>query len=276
VPENRETATVLGRPIEQSQHPRLGGRGRQPSVPLLGQRRIHHREWHLDQIGGLVPRDIPHPEWMCDPGTEAEGVWKAERGVIAEADVGERHEIPVRIGAEVVVAVPEERPVQLREKGALPREAVEVLGGEIAAVEADLGPCAGERLDELRAEPLVRLRRGAVGTVAVARHDEERRPRAVLALLGGDLREAPVRVAAAQPVERHAREAARLVERRPHAARESVSLQPRRSAEHADARPAPRHVHVVRQRDRECRVAVARCLQPELLPQPLERRVERV
>jgi hypothetical protein len=98
----------------------------------------------------------------------------------------------------------------------------------------------------------------------------------VLALLGHDLREAPVRVALAELVERHAREPARFVQRGTGLAREHVSLEARGSAEHADARPAPRHIDVVRQRDHEAGAAVPRSLHAELAAQPLERRIERV
>ena len=148
---------------------------------------------------------------MRDAGAEAERVREAERRVVAEADPGERREIPVRIDAEVVVALPDQRPVELRQQRTLAREPVEVLRREVAAVEADLGAGLEQRLDEPRPQPVVRLGRGAVGPVTVAGHEEERRARAVRALLGGDLREAPVGIGAAQLVERHAREPARLV-----------------------------------------------------------------
>ena len=96
------------------------------------------------------------------------------------------------------------------------------------------------------------------------------------ALLGDDLREAPVGIGAAQLVERHAREPSRLVQGRVHAPRQRMILQPRCRAEHPDPRPAPRDVDVVRERDGEPRSPVARRLHTELPAQPLERRVERI
>src|SRR5690349_7325521 len=103
----------------------------------------------------------------------------------------------------------------------------------------------------------------------VPRHDVEgRAARAVRALLRRDLLEAPVRVGAAQLVDGDARERPRLVER--------ATLETRRRAADADPRPLPRDVDVMRERDREARIPVARRLEPELAAQPLERRIERI
>jgi len=168
----------------------------------------------------------------------------------------------VRVDPEVVVAVADEGPVELREQRALAREPTEVLGCEVAAVETDLRSCRDERLDQPGTEALVRLGSSAVGAVTVTRHDEERRAGAVLALLLDDLRETPVRIAAAELVERDAREPMRLVERRPHAAGEHVTLEARCRAVHADPGPAPWHVDVVRERDGEPGTAIVRRSQP--------------
>jgi hypothetical protein len=56
----------------------------------------------------------------------------------------------VRIDAEVVVALPDQRPVELRQERALACEPLELLGGTVAPVEADL--CSGpeQRLDQPR------------------------------------------------------------------------------------------------------------------------------
>ena len=95
-------------------------------------------------------------------------------------------------------------------------------------------------------------------------------------LLGGDLRETPVGIGAAELVQRHAREPARLVHGLAGATRERMTLQPRGRAAHADPRPAPGDVDVVRERDGEPRAPVERRLGAELPAQPLERRIERV
>ncbi len=84
--------------------------GAQPLVARLGERRVHHGERHLDDRGGLVALEVPRMERMRDPGAEAERVGEAERRVVAEAEPAERNEIPVRVDAEVVVAMPGERP----------------------------------------------------------------------------------------------------------------------------------------------------------------------
>src|SRR5579884_116533 len=135
MPEDREGAAELRRPVEKLEHPRPRLRGREPFVALLGEGRVHHGERHLDEVGRTFAREVPRPERVRDAGPEAERVRKAERGVVAEADPGERREVPVRVDAEVVVALPEQRAVELREQRPLPREPVEVVGGEIAAVD---------------------------------------------------------------------------------------------------------------------------------------------
>ena len=180
------------------------------------------------------------------PARNPTRVGEAERRVVAEAEPAERDEIPVRVDAEVVVAMAGDLAREAFEQRLLGGELAHVLRREVAAVQADLGSRREQLLDELRAQPVVRLRRGAVRPVSVARHDVERRPaRAVGALLGRDLREAPVRIRAAHLVERHPRERAGLVER--------TVPQARRRAAYPDSRPAPRSVDVVRQRDREPR-----------------------
>ncbi len=183
----------------------------------------------------------------------------------------------MRIDPEVVVALARSAARRAARAAALAREPLEVLGGEIAAVEAR--PPRRRRAASRRAAAAAartprarRRRRGGRGRPS--RRTSSRR--VVGALLGGDLREAPVRIGAAELVERHAREPARLVHRRTGFARESVTLQPGGRAAYADRRPAPGDVHVVRERDGEPRAPVARRLDAELPAQPLERRVERI
>src|SRR3954468_5919080 len=274
MPEDRERASLLGRPVEKPEHARFRLLSREPGVPLLGERRIHHCERQLDEVGGAVACEVPGTERVRDAGAEAERIREAERRVVAEADSRERREVAVRIDAEVVVALPDQRPVELRQQRALAREPLEILGGEVTAVETDLRSGPEQRLHQLRPQPLVRLGRGAVGPMAVTGQHEERRTGVVLALFGGDLREAPVGIRSSQLVERHPHQAARLVHRRACPARESVTLQPRSGAEHADPGPAPGHVDVMRERDGEPRSPVARRLGAQLPAQPFERRVE--
>src|SRR5204863_136356 len=64
--------------------------------------------------------------------------------------------------------------------------------------------------------------------------------------------------------------------RDPGAGRAYVPLDARSGAAHADPRPAPRHVDVVRERDREPGASVPRRRQPELAAETLERRIEGV
>src|SRR5207253_556354 len=83
-------------------------------------------ERHLDEVGGPVAREVPRTEGVRDAGAEAEGVREAQRRVVAEADSGQRREVPVRVDAEVVVAMPYQRPVELRQERALARESLEI------------------------------------------------------------------------------------------------------------------------------------------------------
>src|SRR3954454_13799170 len=42
MPQDRESAAVLGRPVEKREHTRLRLGRREPAVPLRGERRVHH------------------------------------------------------------------------------------------------------------------------------------------------------------------------------------------------------------------------------------------
>src|SRR5262249_37824014 len=71
MPQDREAAAVLRRPVEQREHVRLRLGRREPGIPLLGERRIHHGERYLHQEGRLVALEVPWTERMRDAGAEA-------------------------------------------------------------------------------------------------------------------------------------------------------------------------------------------------------------
>jgi hypothetical protein len=143
-------------------------------------------------------------------------------------------------------------------------------------VEPDLGSRLLERLDQARPQPLVLVRSTTVELVRVVGEQEERRRPRGAPLVLEDPVEAPVRIRAAHLVDSRAREAAELAQPVPDASVGEIALRPGGSALDAAARPLPRHVDVVCQRDREPGVAPPRRIEPEPLPEPLERRVERV
>jgi hypothetical protein len=89
-------------------------------------------------------------------------------------------------------------------------------------------------------------------------HVEGRAGRTAAAFLRQDLFEAPVGISAAQAVQRHGREPCRLTHRGAEPRVANVLLQPCGRAAQADARPAPRRVDVVRERDRKARSIVSR------------------
>ena len=158
----------------------------------------------------------------------------------------------------------------------LRREPHGIVRRGVAPVQADLPAGLEQRLDEARPQPAVRLGGGAVVRVVMARdHVEGRAGRAAAAFLRQDLLEAPVGIRAAQAVQRHGREPCRLTHRGAEPRVANVLLQPCGRTAQADARPAPRRVDVVRERDREARSIVSRG-DAELSPQTLERRIERI
>src|SRR5262245_25498609 len=93
MPEDREAAPVLGRPVQEREDVPLGRSGGETLVPLLGERRVHHRQGHLDEVGRRVSLEIPGAERMGDPSAEAEGIGKTETRVVVEADPLERNEV---------------------------------------------------------------------------------------------------------------------------------------------------------------------------------------
>ena len=217
MPEDRERTALLGRPVEQLEHARLRLGCREPRVTFLGERRIHHRERHLDEVCGTVLGKVPRPERVRDAGAETEGVREAQRRVVTEANPGERRKVSVWVDAEVVVALPDQRAVELRQERPLARESFEVLRGEVAAVKPDFRTGLEQSLDQPRPEPIVRLGRRAVGPVSVPGHEKERRTSTAPTLFGRDLGEAPVGIGSAKFVQRHPCEPAHLVHRRPDA-----------------------------------------------------------
>jgi len=106
VPEDREGAAVGCRPVEQVQEPRLGTLGRQAEIALLRQRRVHRGERDLENVRGRVALEVPRVERPRNPRAKADRVREAERRVVAER---QRINVPVRIAAQVVVAVARQR-----------------------------------------------------------------------------------------------------------------------------------------------------------------------
>ena len=105
VPEDGECSAVLGRPVEQSHELGLGAFCRQSEVALIRERGVHRGERNLDEVEWLIPLEAPRPERAGDPGAKADRIRKPERRVVAKPRGREGGEIPVRVHAEVVVAV---------------------------------------------------------------------------------------------------------------------------------------------------------------------------
>src|SRR4029453_4218467 len=101
--------------------------------------------------------DVPGPKRMGGAGPEAWGIGEAERAVVRQSGSNERREVRVRVDAQVVVAVPAHGACERLEKLLLGGQVCAGVGGGVAAVKADLGPAGRKRLDEARAEPVVRL-----------------------------------------------------------------------------------------------------------------------
>jgi len=182
----------------------------------------------------------------------------------------------VRIDAEVVVALAPDLGAEPLQYLHFSGEPSCVTSSEVAPVQPDLAAALQDRPHEPGSQALVHLGRRPVVAVAVPGEQEEGRGRPVLALGLHQLAEAPVGVGAAQPVERHAGERARLAGGRPAPPSEDARLEPRRGPLDPEPRPAPGHVHVVREGDGEARSAPAPRLEPEPASEPVERRVERI
>src|SRR6185437_8510733 len=109
MPKDGKGAAELRRPVQQLHQLRLGALCGEAEVALLRERRVHRGEGHFDQVERLVAFEVPGPEGPRDAGAEAEGVGKAERRVVTDADVRERREISVWIDAQVVIAMAGDR-----------------------------------------------------------------------------------------------------------------------------------------------------------------------
>src|SRR5262249_17121102 len=242
-----------------------GAFGGGPEVPLLRERRVHRREWQLEDVGGGVALDVPRVERTRDAGAEADRIREAERRVVAKRKL---REVSVRVDAEVVVAMAQQRARERLELRLLVGEAPRIVRRVVAPVQADLAAGVADRLDQPRPQLVVALRRRAVVRIVVSSEDEERRAGA-LAL--EDLAEPPVRIGPTHPMDRRGREGSRLAKRRRRTDLEDMVLQPGGGAAQTDARPALGCVDVVRQRNREPVVC-----QAEPPAQTLERRVERI
>jgi len=269
VPEDRERAAVGRRPVEQGRELRLRAFRGQPEVPLLGERRVHRGERHLEDVRRGVAFEVPWVKRARDARTEADRIREAETRVVAERQL---REVPMRVGAQIVVAVAVDGAGEGLELRPLLRKARRIAGRRVAAVQPDLPVGVLDRLDEARPQLVVRLRRGAVVRVLVTGEDEEGRAGgAVAAFLGEDVGEAPVRIGAAEAVQRRRGEPCGFAHCRPEATLQRVALETGGCTAKADPRPAPGGVDVVRERDGKPRVG-----EPEPAAEALERRVERI
>src|SRR5439155_18699074 len=125
-----------------------------------------------------------------------------------------------------------------------------------------------------RAQACVDLRLGPVLRMRMPGHHEEGRARPPLALELQDAVEAPVRIRAPELVPGDRGHDPRLPECRAPVAGTGMMGDAARGACHSPPRPAPRDVHVVRQRDGEAPAPPAGRLDSEAPPETLERRVE--
>ena len=151
-----------------------------------------------------------------------------------------------------------------------------MLDGRVTAVETDFGAARLQDLDEAGAKPVIGLRRRTVGWVVVPSEQEEGRADAASGLQAENPLEAPVRIGPPELVERDRRQCSSLAKRRGGLPRQRVALQPSRRAPHAAPRPAPWHVDVVREGDREAGSVPLRRREAEPPAQPLERRIAEV
>jgi len=148
MPEDRERSAVLRRPVEQLRELRLGALRRQAQIALLRQRRVHRRERDLQNVGRCVAVEVPRVEWPRDAGPEADRVGKPQRRVVPEGQLGD---VSMRVGAQVVVAVPGDGPGEVLQPSLLLGEPLRVVRRGVAPVQADLRACVAQRRDQRRA-----------------------------------------------------------------------------------------------------------------------------
>ena len=279
VPEHREAAAVLGRPVEEREQtaPRPRARRDRGTAPRRASR--------PSTASGISTRSsgrsaaTSHGRKGCAiPARKPGASGKPERRVVAEAEPGKRGEVRVRVDAEVVVALAADLRAEVRERRHLVREQSRDPGPP--------GSCRGAR-PRRRCSRIVSTRRGRRRSYTsgeapswrsrVAGEEEERRRGA-----RGSARRRELPRSASSGRSRAAGGAASRRAPAPRGAppsrdpREDVRLQARSGPAHAEPCPAPGHVDVVRQGDREARTAPAGRLEPEAAPEPLDRRIEGV
>jgi hypothetical protein len=110
----------------------------------------------------------------------------------------------------------------------------------------------------------------------VVGEQEERRGGAGALLVVQDPVEAPVRIRSAGPVQRGAGEPAQFADAGAQASPAQIALGARGRAFEACARPLPRRVDIVGERDGEPRTSPAGRIDAQATAQALERRIERV
>src|SRR5439155_8222188 len=110
-----EAPAVRFRPIEQRAKPRFPLPSAQVEVSLSGERHVHHRERHLDELPWSLALGVPRTERVRDSGPEPRRIAEAERRVVREARLLEVGEVALRVEPEEVVALAAHRPGELLE-----------------------------------------------------------------------------------------------------------------------------------------------------------------
>jgi len=114
---------------------RLCALGGQPEVALFGERRIHRGERDLEHFAGCLALEVPRVEGARDARAEADRVREAEGRVVAERQL---RDVPVRVAAQIVVAMPVDRTGELLERRFLLEQPPSVVSGRVAAVQPHL------------------------------------------------------------------------------------------------------------------------------------------
>ncbi len=142
VPEDGKAAAVRGRPPHQVEQVALRRGRREAEESLLAERHVHRGERDLDEAKRAVGRDVPGPERMRDPRTEAGRVGEPERRVEREPEPVERREVPMRVETEVVVPLAGHGTAERLERLLLLEEETRVVGRRVAPVQAELAAAA--------------------------------------------------------------------------------------------------------------------------------------
>src|SRR5919204_1266990 len=256
---------------------RPGASRRETEITPLRERDVHRRERHLHEMHRRIAVHVPRTEWTREPGAKTERVGKAERRVVPQVGVFDIAQVPVRIDAKVVVALSGHARAEPTQNAEFALDLRWIVGRGVRAMEPDLGAAFRELVDEAPPQSLVGLRRCAVVRVAVSRKHEERAAgRTAPSRPVDDLAEAPVRIRPKHPMDRRKREPDPFAHCSAHTAVQQVVLCTCRSAAKADARPPPRSVDVVGQRDPEPGAVPALRFDTEPRAETFERRVERI